>query len=678
MLFPQLGPAYYDEKHQAILARMEASYAEGISINQSFWGEADTDTRFYMGDQSVWNDLYGNVAVNRREQFNFNRLMRIINMIDGHQRKNRKSIIATGIENYDDKTADQLTKTLFWINQQQGVLETISDSFRGALITGMNFLHVWVDYRSDPISGDIRVDNCSYNSFLVDPYFRKTDMSDCNFMWKRSFLTKRDAISLLPEHAEEIINLHGNDEGTARDGKFQFMAESYNYGFKNLLSYDEYYYRDYRTQKMLVDVETGESVEWKSDDKEALKEYLAAYPQITVIEQEIPTVRCAIVVQGKVMYEGPNPLGIDKYPFIPTLAYYTPESPYFPWRVQGVIRGLRSSQYLYNRRKIIELDILESQINSGYIYKENSLVNPKDIFLSGQGKGLALKDSAQMTDVVQIQAPQIPPSMIQLSELLGKEIQEISGVSEELLGTASDDLAGVLSMLRQGAGLTTLQHLFDRLDHTQKLLGDIMIELIQTNFTPGKLQKILGEQPTEQFYNKFFGKYGAVVEDGLNTATQKQMNFAQLLQLKQLGVNIPDDALLEASTIQEKDKLIEAIQKQQQQIQQAQQAQQEIQTAEIKSRINLAEARAKADEGLGYERLSRIEENRALADERRAQAVKDEDLALLNKVKALKEIDGLDIEHLHRLQELAMMLKQHDSKLNQNSTVAGVEHGNNY
>jgi hypothetical protein len=89
---------------------------------------------------------------------------------------------------------------------------------------------------------------------------------------------------------------------------------------------------------------------------------------------------------------------------------------------------------LYNRRRVIELDILESQINSGWIYKENALVNPADVFLSGQGRGLALKTDASMADVQQIQAPQIPPSMIQLSELLAKEVSEISGVNEELLG----------------------------------------------------------------------------------------------------------------------------------------------------------------------------------------------------------------------------------------------------
>ena len=96
-----------------------------------------------------------------------------------------------------------------------------------------------------------------------------------------------------------------------------------------------------------------------------------------------------------------------------------------------------------------------------------------------------------MTDVQQIQAPQIPPSMIELSKILAEEMNQISGVNEELLGSANDDKAGILSQLRQGAGLTTLQILFDELDRSQKLLGKIMIDIIQANFTPGKIQKIL-------------------------------------------------------------------------------------------------------------------------------------------------------------------------------------------
>jgi len=654
MLFPQLGTEYYDEKDRGIIDRMTAFYSESITINQAFWGEADTDTRFYNGDQTLWNDLYGNLPANRRRQFSFNRIRRVINMISGHQRRNRKSTIVTPVENADSDTADQFSKIMLWANQQDGILETISESFEGALVTGMNLLHVWMDYRQDPVSGNIKVSNCSYNSFLIDPYFRRPDLSDCNAVWKRSFLTKRECISLLPDKSEIILGLMGQDN---RDGKFQYMPESYNYGLKNLLTYDEYYYRDYRTQKMLVDTQTGETLEWKSQDNEALKAFLSTYPTVTAVDQEIPTVRLAIVVQGKVMYDGPQPMGIDNYPFVPVFAYYSPQSPYFPWRIQGVARGLRDAQYLYNRRKVIELDILESQINSGWKYKENALINPKDIFLSGQGRGLALKEEAQMTDVEQIIAPAIPASMIQLSEILGKEISEISGVNEELLGSAMDDKAGVLSMLRQGAGLTTLQNLFDQLDQSQKLLGKLMIDLIQANFMPGKVKRIIEQEPSPQFYNKAFGKYDAVVEEGFNTSTQRQMQFAQLLQLREVGVQIPDDVLVEACTLQEKKKLVEAIQAQQQAAQQLQQQQMQAQMQEQQARTELAQARAVADQGLGMERVSRIEENHALAEERRAEAKKDEEIGLLNLVRALKEIDGIDIEHIEKLMTLSQMVK---------------------
>jgi hypothetical protein len=637
---------------------MEAFYAESITINQSFWGEADTDTRFESGDQTLWNDMYGNLPANRRRQFNFNRIRRVVNVIDGHQRRNRKSTIVIPIENGDNETADQFTKVLMWIARQEGVLETISDAFHGALVTGMNLLQVWIDYRNDPISGNIRVDNCSYNSFLIDPYFRKADLSDCNAIWKRSFLTKRECISLMPENSEEILGLVGNDYGNAKDGKFQFMPESYHYGYKNLLTYDEFYYRDFRSQKMLVDSQTGESMEWKSNDEAALQLFLRTYPQVTVIESEIPTVRLAIVIQGKVFYDGPLPSGLDTYPFVPVFAYYNPQMPYFPQRVQGVVRGMRDAQYLYNRRKIIELDILESQINSGFIYKESALVNPKDVFLSGQGRGLALKDEAQMSDIIVLPSPRLDPSIIELSKILGDELNQIAGTNEELIGSATDEKAGILSMLRQGAGLTTLQILFDQLDHAQKLLGKLMIDLVQMNYTPGKIQNILeGEKPADLFYNKAFGKYHAAVEEGLNTTTQRQMQLAQMLQLREAGVPISNSDLLEASTFQNKKIIIENMQKEQQQMQQQQQQQQQVQMQEIMSKINLANARAEADIGLRHERDARVQSDTALAIQKLHEANKNDEQATLEKVKIIKELEDMDLGHIERLLAMANMIK---------------------
>lgn len=659
-LFPPPDNSYWPQQSESdrdIKKRMEETYAESITINQSFWSEADIDSRFKAGDQTLWNDIYGNLPAFRRRVFNFNRIRRVCNMITGYQRRNRKSTIVTPIENSDDITANQFSKVMLWSMERDNTLETISEAFDGAVTTGMNLLSVWMDYRDDPINGNIRVDNVSYNGYLIDPFFKKQDLSDCNFIWTRKWLNKEQVKSLLPQQRAEIDKMQawGN-----RDGKFQFMPESYNYGMKNLLTYDEYWYRDYRKQKMLVDVNTGETMEWGGDDED-LKMFTKKFPEIEIIENEVQTCKLAIVVQGQVMYNGPNPMGIDNYPFVPVLGYYEPQIPYFPWRIQGVVRGLRDSQYLYNRRKVIELDILESQINSGFKYKENALVNPKDVFLQGQGRGLALKQEAQMGDVEQIMPPQVPASMIELSKILGDEIQQISGVNEELLGSAQDDKAGVLSMLRQGAGLTTLQTLFDQLDYSQKLLGRLFLDLIQSNFSPGKIQRIIEEKPAPQFYSKAFGKYDSAVEEGLNTTTQRQMQFAQLIQLRELGVPVPTKTLLEASTLQNKQELVEAIGEEEKVAAQTQQAQTEAQMAVLQAQVKDLLSRAEANTGLGLERASRVQENRALAIERLAESEKDKQLGTLHMVKAMKELEDMDVAQLERLLKIAQYIKDEES-----------------
>jgi len=648
-IFPNPGSnSFYSEtsdEDKTLKERMEHTYAQSITINQSFWVEADIDTRFKAGDQTLWNDIYGNMPAFRRKVFNFNRIRRVCSMITGYQRRNRKSTVVTPIENSDDETSAQFSKAMIWAMEKDNTLSTISEAFDGAVTTGMNLLSVWMDYRSDPINGDIKVDNVSYNGYLIDPFFKKHDLSDCNFIWTRKWLTKTQIKSLLPDQAQDIdgMSYDGN-----RDGKFQYMPESYNYGMKDLLTYDEYWYRAYRTQKLLIDIKTGETMEWRGsvEDLERLLEYS---PELVAVDNEVQTCKLGIVVQGHVMYHGPNPMGIDQYPFVPVLGYYEPQIAAFAWRIQGVVRGLRDSQYLYNRRKVIELDILESQINSGWKYKENALVNPEDVFLNGQGRGLALKEESNMSDVEQIMAPQVPPSMIELSKLLGDEIQQISGVNEELLGSAEDDKSGILSMLRQGAGLTTLQVLFDQLDFSQKNLGRIFLDLMQANFSPGKIARITNETPTPQFYNKAFGKYDAVVEEGLNTSTQRQMQFKQLLGLREIGIPVPTNLLVETSTLQNKKELVEAIGQQEEQAAQMQQMQAQLAMHEAQAKTKDLTARAEANVGLGLERASRVQENRALAIERLSESEKDRQLATLHLVKAMKELDTMDTEEIARL-----------------------------
>ncbi len=559
------------------------------------------------------------------------------------------------IEGADEKTATQLTNVNNWVYQRENVYNLISDAFENALTTGLSLMHVYPCYQNDPISGDLKYTVIPYSGILMDQFTTKQDLSDCNFLWTRKYLSKDMAARLLPKRRKEIMEMRG----FPRDDKFIFQPENFNIRNPDLLAYDEVHYLDTRKAKILVDTKSGEVMEWEGEDED-LNGFLRDFPQVKVQTINKPTTRMAITINNRTMYDGPNQLGIDIYPYAPFFCYWDPSSPYYAWKIQGIVRPLRDAQFLYNRRKVIELDILESQINTGMKVMEGALVDPNDALMNGVGRGLFIKsDAPQGMDSVQpLPQPHIDPSAFQVSENLGREMLDISGINEELLGSADDDKAGILGMLRQGAGLTTLEPLFDTLDRSQKLLGQITMQSLQKNFSPGKVRRILNEEPTEQFYSKAFQKYDTVVAEGILTETQRKANFSMQFQLWKEGLPIPVDLLVEEAPVPDPAKLKEAIAKQQQQQQEMAEKQQQLQEQEIQSRINLANARAIADEGLGMERASRIHENQELAVERRAKAIEDISDAKLNRVKTLKELQDIDLSQIEKLVNILKVINE--------------------
>jgi hypothetical protein len=73
-------------------------------------------------------------------------------------------------------------------------------------------------------------------------------------------------------------------------------------------------------------------------------------------------------------------------------------------------------------------------------------------------------------------------------------------------------------------------------------------------------------------------------------------------------------------------------------------------------------ARAIANQGLGYERASRIAENQALAVERRAAAIKDIQTGNLDQVRAAKELQGMDLTQLQQLVDILKALQEDSAK----------------
>ncbi len=639
--------------------QMRQNYSDSINVLQTQWYQADLDQRFAIGDQDLWGVLFPGIS-SRRKVFNFNLINPTLQVISGYQRRNRKSSICIPVKNGAQKTADQFTKCLYYVHNKAGAYQIYSDAFeQGALTQGIGLLGIYNDFTEDAVSGDIKMRYIDFKSVLIDPFFRRHDLSDCRFIWTRQFFDKHEAALLYPQFREELMAL---PPGSYKDDKFYYMPEVYQIQFPHLVAMDEYWYLSSREATYLLDIESNEQKEFEGDEED-LRIIMSKFrDRLKIVKRPRQTVRRAILVNDKVLIDEPNPYGLDCYPFVPFLGYFTPDTAYYAYKFRGVVRDLRDCQYLFNRRKASDLDILESQ-QQGLIIEQGALVTPEDSLNSGNGRVLVRKKGTDVNAITPMQI--IPPSpvMLQMEDMLKNVMREISGVNEELMGSATDDKAGVLSMLRQGAGLTSLQRLFDQFDESQRLVGDIIVKMIQKNWTYLKVKEVIGEEPTPEFDDKAFLNYSCKVTPGVLTETQHQLELGQLLHLTEVMATNPPppvmERILETMYIQNKDELKQKMQEYQQAQAQQQQQMQQLQMQQIQVDNATKISYAHSQEGLAQERVAKIQTDMAIAQDKLKKSQQEDTASLLNLVKIMKELETMDTEHLmqkvemlHRINEL--------------------------
>lgn len=638
----------------SIVNQFNDYYEEAYYAWNVYYPLADWDLRNYLGDQ--WNEKEKSELYSQgRNALVFNRIKRNIDMLTGYQCKNRLSSIVSPVENSSQLTADQLSDVLLNVLTTQNGYQIISDCFAGAMKTGWNLASIWMDYRDDPVNGDIRFSRESYNSFITDPYFTQLDFSDCNYLMRRKYLSLDQAISLIPERAEELRRLHHN--GNARDDKFTWLPYQTQPNGQDLLAYNEFYQQKWRDVPMLVDMETGEYTEFDVDPQR-MNNFMKMYPQLKKVKKPKRYIERHVIVNNELMFSEENPYGLDEYPFVPFVAVFEPESAEWGLKIQSLIRCMIDPQREINRRRSQMIDILDSQINSGWIADQNSVINPRSLFQSSQGRVIWRDTDAKPGALEKIPPANVPESMFRLADVFDKDIVEIGGMNDAAFGISENaNDSGVMMMLRQGASVTTHQNIMDNLRTSQKNLSKKVLKLIQT-WTPQKIQKIINKQPTAEFYSQEFLKYDVVVQEGMLTDTQRQMYFRQLVDLKQLGAPISGEMLVKNAPLQGGAELKEQIQQAEQAQAQAAQQQAELQGQVMQSKMQESQAKAISDISLSKERFTRAVANMGLEDERASKAVQDRADSALARAKAIKELDGLDAETIEKYLKLIALMEQ--------------------
>jgi len=634
-------------------------YSKFQPIEQSRWNQSNIDTLFYAGSQTFINRYFNYTPANSMQNFYFNLLQQPVNMVTGYQRQHRKAINYLPGQGGDSSTTDQYTRLMTQVCNSQMVHEQFSRACEQSCIAGMVLLQPYLDFTGkDPAQGEIKMKLWEYNSFLVDPYFRNYDMSDAQFVWCQEYISKKEAEERFPDQKDRILPMAGTPQ---RYGSFYFLPENYNMARNDLLVLSYVWYRWKRKRKKLYSKSRNQFFDFQEDEG-ILPELLSAIPDLEVVEVTVPTWKLAVVLNDQLMYQGDNPLGFDDCPFIPVFWNYEPHNNYYDLRVRGLVRTMRDCNYLLNRRIILNHDISEATIQTGWKRKVGAVANEDNLKKSGQGWDIIVNQGYELQDIEKIQPTAVPESDFALADQLRNLIFATSGVDLENWSAQNDKQASTLTtMIKQAANLVVLQKYFDQWDLALKLVGEKLLQIVLNNWNAQKVATILQEEPTPLFYNKIFSEFQVIVEEGLLTPTQRAYQAQQLLEINSsFGREVfPPSFIVKDMNLAGKTEAVKYLQQQEMQANAIQQEASTIQQAFEQAKLQEMYAKTASAIATARERHSRSDSNIGLFEERLAEITRNHALATKDRMEALQKL----VETIEKFGELETILADH--QLNQ-------------
>lgn len=613
-------------------------YSRYQPIEQARWNQSNIDTLFYAGDQNFVNRYFNFNPTTSYQQYYFNLIQQPINMITGYQRQHRKGITFVPHQNSDPNTTDQYNRLTTNVNNMNGIHETFSKSCELAAIAGMNLMQPYLDYTGDDqAQGEFKVKIWEYNSFIVDPYFRNSDMSDCQFVWCQEYITPFEAEMRFPDKINDIRPMQGS---TQKYGNFYFLPENQNVAKNNMYVLSYVWYRGKKRKKRLYSKQKNQFFDFAGGDGN-LEQILYAIKDFDVVSVEVPTWKVAVVLNDTMTYNGYNPMGFDECPFVPNFWNYDPHVNIADLRVRSLVRPMRDPQFLYNYKVITNNDITSATINAGWKRKSGAVANEENLKKSGQGYDVIINEGYELSDCEKIIPSGVPESDLALAKEMADLIYSTSGIQlENWAGQDDKQISSLTAMLKMAANLMVFQKYFDQWDYSLKLLGELELKIMLNNWSAEKIAWMIGEEPSPHFYSKVFAKYQVTVEEGLLTPTQRNYQAQQMLDINQtFGREVfPPSLIIKDMNIQGKGELMEFLQNQEMQASEMQKQQADYQNAMEDASVKELYSRAAANIGLARERHGRTESNIGLFEERLSAIQKNRSLSTKAKVEALEKL----------------------------------------
>ncbi len=537
---------------------------------------------YYRGDQ--WDlDDQSALEAEGRPALTINTILPTVNTILGEQSTRRADIQFKPRRGGDAEVAHTLTKLymqiadnnkLDWVEQQ-----VFSD---GLIMDGRGYFDVRMDF-SDHVEGEVRITAKDPLDILIDPDAKDSDPKTWNEVFESKWMTLDEISELYGEkQAERLLFVAENGMSFGPDS-----VEYQETRFGDTETNDDYFgagvpgdeeYRNVKALRVIerqhkklsraqffVDPDTGDQRQAPDEWSDAKNKKFAKQYNLTLISKVVRKIRWTVTCDKVVLHDDWSPY--NQFTLIPFFCYFRRGNPF------GVVRNLLSPQEQLNKIASQELHIVNTTANSGWMVEAGSLVGmtADDLEEHGAETGLVLEYARGTSPPSKIQPNQIPTGLDRIAMKAAANIKTISGVNDSMLGTDSAEVSGIAIQAKQNRGAIMIQVPLDNLRKSRQYLAESILNLIQAFYTEQRVIQVTNEadpmKPREEMIVNEMTPEGAIINDLtlgeydviVATAPARdsfdETQFAEALSLRQAGVVIPDDAIIEYSHLARKGEL---------------------------------------------------------------------------------------------------------------------------
>jgi len=554
-------------------ATAQENYSEFVRCytarHEAYVRQVEERRKFYNSEQWTEEELAG---LGDRPALTINLARRAINTVLGHYARNVVDPRAKAARRVSGPQAEVMTAVLKNIANANNYPALEIDMIRDGLIDDRGFIDCRIEFDTNAF-GDVTLRRLDSMDVLLDPEAKDYDPSTWTQVIVIEWYSPDDLDEMYgPGTADSIgasIDSSGGLYGSeyVRFGDTEVSSRAHGGSgapdperIRAIRTISRQYYKLCKVFE-LVDPETGDVHPLPANMTEREVRKLSKAHGMLYRKMPRRRVWWTVSAGDVVLFDDWSPYE-SCFTVVPFFPYFVPGNP------SGLMRDLMSPQEQLNKIESQILHVINTTANSGYVVEAGSLVNMtvEELEQRGAETGLVVEYARGRQPPAKIQPNVAPSGLENFAAKARGYMATIPGI-EGLMGPEpATDVDGVVlersqTLTEQGLGVITAN-----LKKTRRCLFNVIAKMVQRYYTVPRMLRVQDALDPEQLavdvqintsaLNTLgLFKYDVVVGTVPSRDTLDETQFAQALQMRKVGVTIPDYHVILASNLLGKDRI---------------------------------------------------------------------------------------------------------------------------